>query len=48
MSKLKNLPVVTHKIPDPAPMKTLLGMSFTGSVKLIVNGKNGTFDLEDP
>jgi len=46
--KAKNLPVVIHKIPDPAPVKILLGMNFIKSVKLIVDGKNGTFDLEDP
>ena len=46
--KAKNLPVVIHKIPDPAPVKILLGMNFIKNVKLIVDGKNGTFDLKDP
>jgi clan AA aspartic protease (TIGR02281 family) len=46
--KVENLPVVIHKIPDPAPVKILLGMNFIESVKLIVDGKKGTFDLEDP
>jgi len=46
--KAENLPVVIHKIPDPAPVKILLGMNFIENVKLIVDGKKGTFDLEDP
>jgi len=47
-TKVENLPVVIHKIPDPAPVKILLGMNFIERVKLIVNGKGGTFNLEDP
>jgi clan AA aspartic protease (TIGR02281 family) len=46
--KVENLPVVIHKIPDPAPVKILLGMNFIDTVKLIVNGKNRIFNLEDP
>ena len=46
--KVENLPVVIHKIPDPAPVKILLGMNFIEKTKLAVNGKNGTFNLEDP
>ena len=42
------LPVVVHKIPDPAPVKILLGMSFIEKAKLIVDGKNEMFSLEDP
>jgi predicted aspartyl protease len=45
--KVENLPVVIQKIPDPAPVKILLGMNFIEKVKLIVDVKNGTFDLED-
>jgi len=46
--RVENLPVVTHKIPDPAPLKILLGMNFMEKVRLVVDGKKGTFDLEDP
>jgi len=46
--KVETLPVVIHKIPDPAPVKILPGMNFIESVKMIVDGKNGTFDLEGP
>ena len=46
--KVERLPVVTHKIPDPAPLKILLGMNFMEKVRLVVDGKKGTFDLEDP
>ena len=42
------LPVVVHKIPDPAPVKILLGMNFIEKAKLIVDGKNEMFSLEDP
>lgn len=42
------LPVVVHKIPDPAPVKILLGMNFIEKVRLLVDGKNGVFSLEDP
>ena len=46
--KIEKLPVVIHKIPDPAPIKVLLGMNFIEKVKLIVNGKERKFDLQDP
>ena len=46
--KVEKLPVVIHKIPDPAPIKVLLGMNFIEKVKLIVNGKERKFDLQDP
>jgi len=46
--KVENLPVVIHKIPDPAPVKILLGMNIIEKTKLTVNGKYGTFNLEDP
>ena len=46
--RVEKLPVVMHKIPDPAPLKILLGMNFIEKIKLIVDGKNGTFNLEDP
>ena len=42
------LPVVVHKIPDPAPVKILLGMNFIEKAKLIVDGKNEMFSLGDP
>jgi predicted aspartyl protease len=42
------LQVVVHKIPDPAPIKVLLGMNFIERTKLIVDGKNRSFTLEDP
>lgn len=46
--KVEKLPVVIHKIPDPAPIKVLLGMNFIEKVRLTVNGKKGKFDLQDP
>jgi len=46
--RVEKLPVVTHKIPDPAPLKILLGMNFIEKAKLIVDGKNEAFSLEDP
>lgn len=46
--KIERLPVVIHKIPDPAPIKVLLGMNFIEKVTLTVNGKEGEFDLQDP
>jgi len=39
---------VIHKIPDPAPIKVLLGMNFIEKVRLTVDGKEGKFDLKDP
>ncbi len=46
--EIENLPVVVHKIPDPAPIKVLLGMNFIEKTRLIINGKERKFDLEDP
>jgi len=46
--KKEKLQAVAHKIPDPAPIKILLGMNFIEKVKLTVNGKEGTFNLQDP
>lgn len=46
--RVEKLPVVIHKIPDPAPIKVLLGMNFIEKVRLTVNGKDGKFDLQDP
>ena len=46
--KIERLPVVVHKIPDPAPIKVLLGMNFIEKVRLIVDGKKNEFDLRDP
>jgi predicted aspartyl protease len=44
----RELGVVIHKIPDPAPIKVLLGMNLVEKMKLIVDGKNNEFKLEDP
>jgi predicted aspartyl protease len=38
----KDLQVVVHKIPDPAPIKVLLGMNLIEKMKLIVDGKKQT------
>jgi len=46
--KVDLLPVVVHKIPDPAPVKILLGMNFIEKARLLVDGKNEVFSLEDP
>ncbi|GEM_PF-2903745 len=46
--RISKLSVVVHKIPDPAPIKVLLGMNFIKNVKLIVNGKENEFRIEDP
>jgi clan AA aspartic protease (TIGR02281 family) len=46
--EVEKLPVAVHKIPDPAPIKILLGMNFIERIKLKVDGKKGTFDIEDP
>jgi predicted aspartyl protease len=45
---IEKLPVVIHEIPDPAPIKILLGMNFIENIKLRVNGKENAFDIEDP
>jgi predicted aspartyl protease len=44
----RELQVVIHKIPDPAPIKVLLGMNLIEKMKLIVDGKKNEFKLEDP
>jgi predicted aspartyl protease len=44
----RELQVVIHKIPDPAPIKVLLGMNLIEKMKLIVDGKKNDFKLEDP
>jgi len=46
--KMKNLPVVIHEIPDPAPIKILLGMNFIKRIELMVNGKEKSFEIQDP
>ena len=46
--EIRKLPVVVHKIPDPAPIKVLLGMNLIEKIKLLINGKTNEFDLEDP
>lgn len=46
--RLKSIPVVIHEIPDPAPVKILLGMNFVEKVILEIDGKNSTFNIRDP
>ena len=46
--EIERLPVVVHKIPDPAPIKVLLGMNFIEKVKLTVDGKKNEFEIQDP
>jgi len=46
--QILGMQVVVHKIPDPAPIKVLLGMNFVESMKLFVDGKSRRFALEDP
>lgn len=46
--KIKKLPVVIHKIPDPAPIKILLGMNFLQEIKIKIDGKENKFEIEDP
>lgn len=45
---VERLPVVIDEIPDPAPIKVLLEMNFMDKVKLIVDEKEKTFQMEDP
>jgi len=47
-TEIERLAVVVHKIPDPAPIKVLLGMNFIEKIKLVIDGKRRKFDLEDP
>mgnify|MGYP001118819296 CR=1 FL=1 len=42
------LQVVAHRIPDPAPIKILLGMNLIERMKLHVDGKKDRFSLQDP
>jgi predicted aspartyl protease len=44
----RELQVVIHKIPDPAPIRVLLGMKLIEKMRLIVDGKKNDFKLEDP
>jgi predicted aspartyl protease len=44
----RKLQVVIHRIPDPAPIKVLLGMNLIEKMKLTVDGKKNGFKLEDP
>lgn len=46
--EIGDLQVVLHKIPDPAPVKVLLGMNLVEKMKLVVDGKSRQFALEDP
>jgi len=44
----RELQVVVHRIPDPAPAKVLLGMNFIEKIRLTVDGKESKFELQDP
>lgn len=46
--RIKKLPVVIHEIPDPAPIKILLGMNFVQKLNLQINGKKRNFNISDP
>lgn len=46
--RLENDPVVIHRIPDPAPIKVLIGMNVLKEAELRVNGKESEFEIEDP
>ena len=46
--EVERLRVVIHKIPDPAPVKVLLGMNFIEKTNLEIDGKNGLFEIRDP
>jgi len=45
--KIDNLPVVLHEIPDPAPIKVLLGMNFIERITLLIKGKERIFEIEN-
>lgn len=44
----KNISVVVHELPEPVPVKILIGMNLLLKMKLILNGKEKNFELEDP
>jgi len=44
--RIIKLPVVIHEIPDPAPIKILLGMNFVEKIKLFINGKEKFFEIQ--
>jgi len=46
--EIEKVPAVIHKIPDPAPIKVLLGMNLIEKIKLIIDGKQESFRIEDP
>ncbi len=45
--EIERIPVVIHEIPDPAPIKVLLGMNFVKRINLYVKGKDNTFQIEE-
>lgn len=45
---IERLRVVVHRIPDPSPIKVLLGMNFIEKITLIIDGKRKRFEIEDP
>jgi predicted aspartyl protease len=46
--RIDKLPVVVHRIPDPVPIKVLLGMNFIEKITLTIDGKRKKFEIEDP
>jgi len=44
----KNIPAVIHELPEPTPVKILIGMNLLMKTKLTVDGKKKVFNLEDP
>jgi len=46
--RVENLRVVIHKIPDPSPVKILLGMNFIEKINLEIDGKSNLFKIRDP
>lgn len=45
--EIERILVVIHEIPDPAPIKVLLGMNFVKRINLYVKGKDNTFQIEE-
>ncbi len=44
--ELHELEFAVHEIPDPAPIKVLLGMNFVKEVNLIIHGRKRSFHIE--
>lgn len=43
----ENIPAVIHELPEPVPIKVLIGMNFLMRTKLTLDGKNKEFDVKD-